>query len=88
MYHVDFTPDAEADLGRLDTPVAQRVLKKLRWLAENFDVIAPEALSEQWQGMFKLRAGDYRVVYTFDRSKRNIIVHFVRHRREVYRAES
>ena len=85
MYHVDFAPDAEADLGRLDAPVAQRVLKKLRWLAKNLDVITPAALSGQWQVMFKLRAGDYRLLYTFDRSKRNIVIHFIRHRSEVYK---
>ena len=85
MYQVDFTLDAERDLARLDVPIAQRVLKRLRWLAENFEAIRPEALTGQWQGVFKLRVGDYRVLYTCDRAKRKIIVHFVRHRREVYK---
>jgi len=88
MYHVDFTSDAEADLARLDTPIAQRVFKKLRWLVENFDVITPEALTGEWQGVFKLRVGDYRVLYTFDRARQKIIVHFVRHRRQVYKIKS
>ncbi len=39
MYNIGFTSDGDADLARLDTPIAQRVLRKLRWLAENFDVI-------------------------------------------------
>jgi hypothetical protein len=37
----------------LDKPIAQRVLKKLRWLAENFEAVIPEALTGQWQGVFK-----------------------------------
>ena len=86
MYQVDFTPDAEADLARLDTPLAQRLLKKLRWFAENFDAVKPEALTGEWQGVFKLRVGDYRVLYTFDKTKQKIIVHFVRHRREAYKS--
>ncbi len=85
MYRVEFTPDAEADLARLDSPVAQRVLKRLRWLAEKFEVIRPESLTGQWQGIFRLRVGDYRVLYTCDRTKHKIIVHFIRHRREVYK---
>lgn len=85
MYQVDFTSNAEADLARLDVPVAQRVLKRLRWLAENFEAITPEALTGQWQGVFKLRVGDYRVLYTCDEAQQKIIVHFVRHRREVYK---
>ena len=85
MYQVDFTSNAEADLARLDVPVVQRVLKRLRWLAENFEAITPEALTGQWQGVFKLRVGDYRVLYTCDKAQQKIIVHFVRHRREVYK---
>ncbi|MEM4204877.1 MAG: type II toxin-antitoxin system RelE/ParE family toxin [Candidatus Methanomethylicaceae archaeon] len=85
MFQVEFTTSAETDLARLDKPVAQRVLKKLRWLAENFEAITPETLTGQWQGVFKLRVGDYRVLYTCDREKQKIVVHFVRHRREVYK---
>lgn len=86
MYQVSFTPDAEADLARLSKPIAQRVLKRLHWLAENFDLITPEPLTGQWQGVFKLRVGDYRVLYTFNKAELTIAVHFVKHRREVYKA--
>ncbi len=85
MYDVVFSDRAQSDVRRLDRSTAQRVLGKLRWLAENFDAIQQDALSGQWRGMFKLRVGDYRVVYAFDRKKREIEVHRVRHRREVYR---
>ena len=85
MYQVEFTPGAESDLSRLDAPIAQRVLKRLRWLAENFEALRPEPLTGQWQGVFKLRMGDYRVLYTYDPAKRRIVVHFIRHRREVYK---
>lgn len=86
MYRVAFTPDSEADLARLEKPIARRVLKKLRWLAENIEVIRPEALTGEWQGVFKLVVGDYRVLYTFDKAETKITVHFVKHRREVYKA--
>jgi len=82
---VEFTARAEADLARLDKPIAQRILKKLRWLAENFQAIPPEPLTGQWQGMLKLRVGDYRVIYTLKTERQMIIVHLVRHRREVYK---
>jgi len=85
MWQVAFTPDAEDDLARLDRLLAQRVLTRLRWLAEHFARITPQALSGSWQGVYKLRVGDYRVLYTCDRENRRIIVHFVRHRREIYR---
>ena len=45
MYELRFAPDAEADLAHLSQAASQRVLKKLRWLAENLDVVSPEPLA-------------------------------------------
>ena len=85
MYHVEFTPNAEADLARLEASVAQRVLNRLRWLAENLETIRLESLTGQFSGVFKLCVGDYRVLYLCDRTDQKIIVQFIRHRREVYK---
>lgn len=87
MFQAELTPNAEGDLARLDQSIAQRVLKKLRWMAENFEVVKHEALTGEWEGVFKLRVGDYRVLYTFDAAQQRIIVHFIKHRREVYKAK-
>ncbi|MDP1946971.1 MAG: type II toxin-antitoxin system RelE/ParE family toxin [Nitrospirota bacterium] len=35
--------------------------------------------------MYRLRVGDYRIVYEVDCEAGQITVHYVRHRREVYR---
>ncbi len=83
---MEFTAEAEADLDRLEAQVVQRILKKLRWLAENYESIRPKTLTGQWQGAFKLRVGDYRAIYTCDESGKRIVVRFVKHRREVYKA--
>ncbi len=85
MYQVEFTPTAADDLARLDKPVAQRIFTKIHWLAENFEGVTPAPLTGQWEGVYKLRIGDYRVLYTFNRAQTCIIIHFVRHRREVYK---
>ena len=81
---VELTPTAEDDLRRLDSAVARRMIAKLQWLAENVDTIRHETLTGTWKGVFKLRVGDYRVLYTREATKRRIVVQFVRHRREVY----
>lgn len=85
MYDVVFLDRAQSDVRRLDRATAQRVIGKLRWLAENFEATKLTALTGPEQGRFRLRVGDYRVVYTVDRNKREIEVYRVRHRREVYR---
>ncbi|MCL4831480.1 MAG: type II toxin-antitoxin system RelE/ParE family toxin [Caldilineaceae bacterium] len=85
MVHVHFTPAAKDDLGRIHKSIAQRILTKIRWLSENYEAITPEPLTGQWEGVLKLRVGDYRVLYTYDSDASTITVHIIRHRREVYR---
>jgi mRNA interferase RelE/StbE len=84
MYQVELLPQAINDLQRLDKPAAQRVVNKLRWLAENFDAVRPESLVGPLTGLRKLRVGDYRVIYEPDRENRLITVHLIGHRREIY----
>jgi mRNA interferase RelE/StbE len=86
VYQIAFVPSAERDLARLDRSVRLRVLSKLQWLAENLESLSPEPLTGQWQGMYKLRTGDYRVIYTLDPARKMLIAHAIGHRSEVYRA--
>ena len=85
MYRVEFLPPAINDRRRLDKPVAQRILNKLRWLSENFESARPEALAGPLAGLMKLRVGDYRVIYEPDRENELITGHLIGHRREIYR---
>lgn len=87
MFQVQFLAQASADLGRLDAAVIQRVLRKLRWLAENFESTKPEALTGSLGGLFKLRVGDYRIIYEADREHSLLTVHMVGHRREIYKEQ-
>lgn len=84
-YQVEFLPEASAELAALDKRVGQRVLGKLRWLAENFEALRPEPLGGELKGLFKLRVGSYRVFYSFDQKKRIITAHLVGHRSEIYK---
>lgn len=86
LYSVRLTKQAESDLMRLDRIVAQRVLNRIHWLAENFDTITPQPLTGKWQEYFKLRAGDYRIIYRVERTEpATLIIKIIRHRREVYK---
>ena len=84
-YQVRFLREAAEEFASLDKPVAERILKKLKWLAENFVDLTPELLSGELKGLFKLRVGSYRVLYSFDRERKIIYVHLVGHRREIYK---
>lgn len=85
MYRVNILPAAARELARLDKSVAARILRRIHWLAENLDRIRPDPLSADLAGMFKLRVGDYRVIYEILSKEKLLIVHSIGHRRDVYR---
>ena len=84
-YRVEFTNTAEDDLSKLDRTIAQQALGRLSWLADNAESVQHRTLSGPWSGVFRLRIGDFRAIYSFDRTERKIVVRFVRHRSEIYR---
>lgn len=83
-YSVEFRPEARDALRRLSKPAAQRILNKIKWLAENFDTVSHESLTGEFRGLFKLRIGDYRVIYSSNPAGHLVIVHLIGHRRNIY----
>lgn len=83
MHKLEWTEDAIEDLQKLDRFITQRILKKITWFSKHFDNIIPEPLSGDFIGTYKLRIGDWRVVYTIEQDA--IVIQAIGHRREVYR---
>ena len=83
MPKVDWEKEALDDLQKIDRPIVKRILSKISWLSQHFDNIIPETLSKNMSGQFKLRVGDWRVVYVIEKDK--IIIKAVGHRREIYK---
>ena len=84
-YSVEFTLKAEEDLERLDKVIAQNVANKIDRLSQSIESILPTPLKGQFKGKYKLRVGDWRVIYSFEHSSQLITIYAVRHRREVYK---
>ena len=82
MPNVEWGKEALDDLQKIDKPIVKRILNKITWLSQHFDNIIPEPLSGDMAGTFKLRVGDWRVVYTFEKDV--IVIQAVGHRREIY----
>jgi len=83
-WSVDFTYKAQEDLEKLDDETGERVLNKIVWLKDNFDQIGPLSLSNEWQGFFKLRIGDWRVIYGINENKK-ITVYKIGKRDKIYK---
>jgi mRNA interferase RelE/StbE len=85
IYRIDFSPDGRASLSLVDKEVAQRVLDKLRWLTQNAERVHHLPLRGRLAGLFKLRVGEWRVIYyDVSHAEKVVTVHKVGHRREIY----
>jgi len=85
VYEPAFHPDVAKDLQGLDKNVRLRILDKIRWLLEHVEELHHKSLTAQWEGMHRLRVGDYRVVYGIDRNNKRIVIYAVGHRRDIYK---
>ena len=85
MYRIRILDAATRELAQLDKPVGRRIIERIRWLAMNLEDIKPEAFTGDLSGLYKLRVGDYRVIYEIVRDEQTIVIHAIGHRRETYR---
>jgi len=79
---IEYKASVQKDLRRLDSPQALRVLAAIE-RALKTQGRSGEPLSGPFAGLFKLRVGDYRVIYA--RTESRYLVLRIAHRREVYR---
>jgi mRNA interferase RelE/StbE len=83
-YEVTTEPAAQRDLRALPRDALRRVDAKILPLAANPRPHGSEKLRGE-EALYRLRVGDYRVLYAIDDQKRLVRIVRVRHRREVYR---
>lgn len=83
-YGITFARSARKELDRLPADVAKRVLEKIEALRDHPRPIGVTKLKGQ-RNLWRLRVGDYRVVYAIDDAAKAVDVSIVRHRRDVYR---
>ena len=79
---IEYKASVEKDLQKLDRTIALRTLRKIENALTN-ESYQPSALSGEFAGLFRLRVGDYRVIYA--RTDAGYLVLRIGHRREVYR---
>jgi mRNA interferase RelE/StbE len=83
-YKAVLKPSVEKDLRPIPKVTIVRIFQHIEQLR---DAPFPRqsiklAGAEQ---LYRLRVGDYRIIYSVDKEEKQITVHYVRHRRDVYR---
>jgi len=83
-YAIEYTASARRDLRSLDRQIQQRVADKIEDLAEN--PFPPSVKKFQGEANhWRIRVGDYRIVYRIDSQRVVVVIVRVAHRREAYR---
>jgi mRNA interferase RelE/StbE len=84
MYEVEITPAAKRQIKKLTKSVQGLILERLEELVENprpFGVIKMETEED----LYRVRVGDYRIIYEIQDRMLLIVVVKVGHRNSVYR---
>jgi mRNA interferase RelE/StbE len=84
VYEVKVARAAASGLKCLDKKDATRIIRALEKLRETPRPRGVEKLTDR-PGFFRLRSGDYRIIYTILEDRRVVVVLVVRHRKDVYR---
>lgn len=83
-YEVVFARSARKELQGISLKVAERILEKIELLVSNPRPPGCKKLRGH-SNLWRLRVGEYRVVYSIDDDNGLIDVSVVRHRSEAYR---
>ncbi len=84
-YRLFIKKSAERELRNIPKSCLKRILTKIKLLSHNPRPQGSEKLSEQER--YRIRQGDYRIVYAINDQENRVDVVKVGHRREVYRRD-
>jgi mRNA interferase RelE/StbE len=83
-YQILIRRPAEKEIGSLPPKIRSRVAEKIRALADDPRPAGCKKLSGEDRA-WRIRVGDYRVVYEVNDTARYVEVRVVAHRKDVYR---
>jgi mRNA interferase RelE/StbE len=82
-YEVEFSKSAQKELKKFNPDIRLRITKAVYALVSNprKGNVRPMVGSKSW----RLRVGEYRIIYEISDKKLNILIIKVGHRRDIYR---
>ena len=84
FYKVILKPSVEKDLRSLPREVVKRVFRRIEMLKD--DPLPRQSLKLSGaEQLYRIRVGEYRIVFGVDKAHTQVVIHHVRHRRDVYR---
>jgi mRNA interferase RelE/StbE len=83
VYEVLLERRAERDLKKVSQETFYRIIPKIKALSENPKPAGCRKIAGS-KNAWRIRTGDYRIIYEIDEKEKAVKVMRIRHRREVY----
>lgn len=83
MYVLRLLPQAQKDLDRLQEKIFSRIKNEILSLKDNPRSRGAIKLTDE-EG-YRIRIGDYRILYRIGDKSKEIFIYRIKHRKEVYR---
>ncbi|MBC8313475.1 MAG: type II toxin-antitoxin system RelE/ParE family toxin [Candidatus Cloacimonetes bacterium] len=87
MLKIQFLPSAQKELEKIDKIWQKKIKKNLQMLSENPALIKNKIkkLKDKYKDYFRLRVGNYRIIFRVEKKKLIILVLRITHRKEIYK---
>lgn len=84
MYKVVYLDQVEDDLKKLDKSTAKKILNRIETYLASDPKELGKPLKGDFEGYWRYRWGDYRVIYKIAESEILILILRIGHRKEIY----
>lgn len=84
-YAIEFAPRTEKQLAAIPKPIRMRILDRIENLKKNPRPENIEPLHGNDSDLYRIRQGDYRIVYSIQDKRLLVLIVRVVHRKEVYK---
>lgn len=84
VYNIDFAPRIESQLRKIPKFIREQILDRIEKLSDDPRPNGVEPLQGSDKGLFRVRQGDYRIVYSIQDQKLLVLIVRIAHRKEVY----
>jgi mRNA interferase RelE/StbE len=84
LFRIDTKGSVERDLRRIDRQFIPKIFEAIESLSENPFPHQSRKMTGS-ESSYRLRVGDYRVIYYVDTEKKIVTIYHARHRKDIYR---
>ncbi|MCH7623835.1 MAG: type II toxin-antitoxin system RelE/ParE family toxin [Nitrospinae bacterium] len=83
-FKIEWKKSAEGDLLKLDRQVIKRIIESIDFLSGDPFPKKNKKLRGSTSS-YRMRIGDYRIIYQVDTDKKVVTIFYIRHRKDAYR---